>query len=107
LSGGKINWLIEGVGESLPSVDLMHIDLAGGEKSPEEHCSGFGRGQHGLGSRCVARIPRAAARLRWWSKTPSRRLATVADMIHAVFFLLDNQGVNGHDLEVDGGVRLV
>ena len=41
------------------------------------------------------------------AKTPSRRLATVADVIHAVFFLLDNPAVNGHDLEIDGGMRLV
>lgn len=41
------------------------------------------------------------------AKTPSRRLATVNDVIHAVFFLLDNPGVNGHDLAVDGGVELV
>jgi len=36
---------------------------------------------------------------------PSRRLATVADVTHAVFFLLDGEGINGRDLAVDDGVR--
>jgi hypothetical protein len=31
----------------------------------------------------------------------------MADVIGAVFFLLDNQSVNGHDLEIDGGSQLV
>lgn len=39
--------------------------------------------------------------------TPSRRLASVADIVHGVFFLLDNPAVNGIDLEIDGGIRLV
>jgi NAD(P)-dependent dehydrogenase (short-subunit alcohol dehydrogenase family) len=41
------------------------------------------------------------------ARTPTRRLATMADVIGAVFFLLDNQSVNGHDLEIDGGSQLV
>lgn len=41
------------------------------------------------------------------ARTPTRRLATMADVIHAVFFLLDNAAVNGHDLELDGGIQLV
>lgn len=40
-------------------------------------------------------------------RTPTRRLATMADVIGAVFFLLDNQSVNGHDLEIDGGSQLL
>lgn len=41
------------------------------------------------------------------ARTPARRLASVADVVHGVFFLLDNQAVNGTDLEIDGGIRLV
>lgn len=41
------------------------------------------------------------------ARTPARRLASVADVVHGVFFLLDNQAVNGIDLEIDGGIRLV
>jgi NAD(P)-dependent dehydrogenase (short-subunit alcohol dehydrogenase family) len=41
------------------------------------------------------------------TRTPTRRLAAMDDVIQAVFFLLDNQSVNGVDVEVDGGVRLV
>lgn len=41
------------------------------------------------------------------ARAPGRHLATVNDVIHAVFFLLDNRSVNGHDLEVDCGDRLV
>lgn len=41
------------------------------------------------------------------ARTPTRRLASMADVIHAVFFLLDNSAVNGHDLELDGGIQLV
>jgi NAD(P)-dependent dehydrogenase (short-subunit alcohol dehydrogenase family) len=40
------------------------------------------------------------------ARTPTRRFATMADVIHAVFFLLDNPAVNGHDLEIDGGIQL-
>lgn len=41
-----VGWLF---GESLPSVDLAHGDLARGEQRPEQHGGGFGAGQHGLG----------------------------------------------------------
>lgn len=41
------------------------------------------------------------------AKTPAKHLATVSDIIDAVFFLLDNRSVNGHDLAVDGGFQLV
>jgi len=41
------------------------------------------------------------------AKTPTHRLATTADIVHGVFFLLDNQAANGIDLELDGGILLV
>lgn len=41
------------------------------------------------------------------ARTPSRRLATVEDIVHGVFFLLDNRAANGIDLELDGGVQLM
>ena len=41
------------------------------------------------------------------AKTPTRRLATTEDVVHAVFFLLDNQAVMEIDLEIDGGIQLV
>jgi NAD(P)-dependent dehydrogenase (short-subunit alcohol dehydrogenase family) len=37
------------------------------------------------------------------TKTPCGRLATMEDVAHAVLFLLDNQSVNGINLDVDGG----
>ncbi len=37
------------------------------------------------------------------SRTPCGRLATMADVAHAVLFLLDNPAVNGVNLDVDGG----
>jgi NAD(P)-dependent dehydrogenase (short-subunit alcohol dehydrogenase family) len=37
------------------------------------------------------------------SRTPCGRLATMEDIAHAVLFLLDNQSVNGVNLDVDGG----
>jgi len=37
------------------------------------------------------------------SQTPTGRLATMADMVGAVVFLLENPAVNGVDLIVDGG----
>jgi NAD(P)-dependent dehydrogenase (short-subunit alcohol dehydrogenase family) len=40
-------------------------------------------------------------------QAPSRRLPTVSDVIHGVFFLVDNPGMNGHDLEIDSGLQLV
>jgi NAD(P)-dependent dehydrogenase (short-subunit alcohol dehydrogenase family) len=41
------------------------------------------------------------------ARTPTRRLARMADVIDAVFFLLDNQSVNGVDVAVDGGIQVV
>ena len=37
------------------------------------------------------------------SRTPCGRLATMQDIAHATLFLLDNQSVNGVNLDVDGG----
>jgi NAD(P)-dependent dehydrogenase (short-subunit alcohol dehydrogenase family) len=37
------------------------------------------------------------------SQTPTGQLATMADIVHAVAFLLENRAVNGVDLIVDGG----
>jgi NAD(P)-dependent dehydrogenase (short-subunit alcohol dehydrogenase family) len=37
------------------------------------------------------------------SRTPCGRLASMEDVAHAVLFLLDNQSVNGVNLDVDGG----
>ena len=37
------------------------------------------------------------------SRTPCGRLATMQDIVHATLFLLDNQSVNGVNLDVDGG----
>ncbi|MDR3496606.1 MAG: SDR family oxidoreductase [Ancalomicrobiaceae bacterium] len=41
------------------------------------------------------------------ARTPSRRLPTTQDVVHAVLFLLDNRAVNGIDLEIDGGIQWV
>lgn len=41
------------------------------------------------------------------SRTPSRRLATVEDIVHGVFFLMDNRSASGMDLELDGGIQWV
>jgi NAD(P)-dependent dehydrogenase (short-subunit alcohol dehydrogenase family) len=41
------------------------------------------------------------------ARTPSRRLATVEDIVHGVFFLMDNRAANGIDLELDGGIQLM
>jgi NAD(P)-dependent dehydrogenase (short-subunit alcohol dehydrogenase family) len=41
------------------------------------------------------------------SRTPSRRLATVEDIVHGAFFLMDNKAANGIDLELDGGIQIV
>ena len=37
------------------------------------------------------------------ARTPTKRLTTMADITHAVRFLLENQSVNGINLYVDGG----
>ena len=41
------------------------------------------------------------------SRTPTRRLPTTEDIVHGVFFLMDNRAANGIDLELDGGALLV
>jgi len=41
------------------------------------------------------------------SRTPSRRLPTTEDIVHGVFFLMDNRAANGVDLELDGGLQWV
>jgi NAD(P)-dependent dehydrogenase (short-subunit alcohol dehydrogenase family) len=41
------------------------------------------------------------------ARTPTRRLATTDDIVHGVFFLMDNRAANGIDLELDGGIQLV
>ncbi len=46
---------------------------------------------------------KTAARERYTSETPTGRLASMADIVHATVFLLENQAVNGVDLIVDGG----
>jgi NAD(P)-dependent dehydrogenase (short-subunit alcohol dehydrogenase family) len=40
-------------------------------------------------------------------RTPIKRLATMADVAASVLFLLDNQSVNGVNLQVDGGWLLM
>lgn len=40
------------------------------------------------------------------SRTPTGRLATMADIVDAVRFLLENRAVNGVNLNVDGGTLL-
>jgi NAD(P)-dependent dehydrogenase (short-subunit alcohol dehydrogenase family) len=37
------------------------------------------------------------------SRTPLGRLVTMAEIVHSVEFLLDNKGINGVNLAVDGG----
>ena len=44
-----------------------------------------------------------AAIANYTSQTPIGRLATMADIVGAVVFLLENPAVNGVDLIVDGG----
>ena len=47
--GCEVNWLIDEVGaEGLPTIDLAHVDLAGGEQRPEQHRSCVRGRQHGL-----------------------------------------------------------
>jgi NAD(P)-dependent dehydrogenase (short-subunit alcohol dehydrogenase family) len=40
------------------------------------------------------------------ARTPARYLPTTQDIVHAVFFLLDNKAVNAIDLQVDGGIQV-
>ncbi|MDX1469486.1 MAG: SDR family oxidoreductase [Acidimicrobiia bacterium] len=41
------------------------------------------------------------------ARTPTRKLTTMADIVHAVAFLLENPAVNGINLYVDGGWMLM
>jgi NAD(P)-dependent dehydrogenase (short-subunit alcohol dehydrogenase family) len=43
----------------------------------------------------------------WRARTPTGRLATMADVADAVVFLLQNRSVNAVDLRVDGGILLL
>jgi NAD(P)-dependent dehydrogenase (short-subunit alcohol dehydrogenase family) len=58
--------------------------------------------------RRAAASPQAAAVVESFrARTPGGRLVTMAEVIDAVFFLMDNGGVNGVDLQVDRGFQLV
>lgn len=48
-------------------------------------------------------VDKPAATAKALSETPMGRLATMADIVGAVSFLLENQSVNGIELFVDGG----
>ncbi len=41
------------------------------------------------------------------ARTPTRRLPMTEDIVHGVFFLMDNRSVNGTDLELECGGLLV
>src|ERR1700720_1091723 len=37
-SSCEVNWLIDGLcGQTLPTIDLAHVDLAGSKQRPEQH----------------------------------------------------------------------
>ena len=48
-------------------------------------------------------VDKPAATEKAAAATPTGQLATMADIVHAVVFLLENRAVNGVDLIVDGG----
>jgi NAD(P)-dependent dehydrogenase (short-subunit alcohol dehydrogenase family) len=58
--------------------------------------------------RWVKRVSQGAGPLvaAFAARSPGRRNPTVADIVHGVFFLMDNRAVVGVDLEIDGGVQL-
>jgi NAD(P)-dependent dehydrogenase (short-subunit alcohol dehydrogenase family) len=57
--------------------------------------------------RRVAASPQAAAIVESFrARTPGGRLVTMDEVVSAVFFLMDNGGVNGVDLQVDRGFQL-
>jgi NAD(P)-dependent dehydrogenase (short-subunit alcohol dehydrogenase family) len=41
------------------------------------------------------------------ARTPTRRLATMAEVVDATVFLLENRAMNGVDLYIDGGWMLL
>jgi NAD(P)-dependent dehydrogenase (short-subunit alcohol dehydrogenase family) len=41
------------------------------------------------------------------ARTPTKRLATMADVVAASVFLLENQSVNGTNMYIDGGWMLL
>jgi hypothetical protein len=48
-SSCEVNWLIDGLcGKGLPTIDLSHVDLAGGKQRPEQHGGRVCRPQHDL-----------------------------------------------------------
>ena len=51
------------------------------------------------------KAPEVLERVR--SRTPTGRLVSMADAASAVLFLLDNQGINGINLNIDGGWLLL
>lgn len=58
--------------------------------------------------RWVKRVSEGAGPLvaAFTARAASRRNPTVADIVHGVFFLMDNRAVDGIDLELDGGIQL-
>jgi hypothetical protein len=49
LSGSEVNWLIDRLCcQRVPTIDLAHVDLTGGEQRPEQHRRRVCRRQHGL-----------------------------------------------------------
>ena len=49
---------------------------------------------------------KAAALAGYRSRTPGGELATMADIVSATTFLLDNHGMSGASIDVDRGWRL-
>ena len=83
-----VGWLF---GEGLPSVDLAHGDLAGGEQRLELHGCGFGAGQHGLCFNAALEfLMQAPDRVRGTDRLPLARRETregeqpVASLLQAV-----------------------
>ncbi len=58
--------------------------------------------------RWVKRVSQGAGPLvaAFTARAPGRRNPTLADIVHGVFFLMDNRAVDGIDLEIDGGIQL-
>lgn len=61
--------------KGLPSLDVAHGDLAGGEQSPQDHGHGVGAGQHGLGLDPAAeRLVQTLYRIRLARDRPVQRI---------------------------------